>query len=459
MKFAKVFQQTLIEEDIPDDWIEAAIQYKVLKKCIARVVRELEFLGLSQYDLKLLLQNEGNNEMIELNGDQTLANNPIVAKYLLSRSRESNEVIPFLKITINNESEEYSDDGMNELVRLIRSKVKRAIDLDVEHRRFMEVKQEGDSLVLLPTTSNGTDGLMTVKDNEFVVMLKSDMEFFGMLNAELETLDNVRQEEQAQLLQEIDAIASQVTLLTTRTSDLYHWRELFKVYLDSEIFFRYNQTALKQLERGADQVKKNLEIFMTNVTIGKILEKMARKKSVNAFYQFVAVNERLLKVLQFQSINTTALRKILKKFDKRTSLNISSKFPALISKYHIFMSGSSLAQEICYVMQNNLLTVVPQLDDYSCPICIGIAFKPIRLSCGHLFCVRCLVKMKQRGNTDCPMCRLSKAIALADSSNLDTSAMNVIKKSFPREVKEKVREADKERYKEMTGGAKGCVIT
>ena len=66
------------------------------------------------------------------------------------------------------------------------------------------------------------------------------------------------------------------------------------------------------------------------------------------------------------------------------------------------MSGSSLAQSICYIIQESVIKVIPQLDDYSCPICMNIAYKPIRLSCGHLFCVRCLVKMKQDDKTSCP---------------------------------------------------------
>ena len=59
------------------------------------------------------------------------------------------------------------------------------------------------------------------------------------------------------------------------------------------------------------------------------------------------------------------------------------------------MSGKSLAQSICYIVQQSVISIIPQLDDYSCPICMEIAFKPIRLSCGHLFCVRCLVKLKK----------------------------------------------------------------
>lgn len=35
-----------------------------------------------------------------------------------------------------------------------------------------------------------------------------------------------------------------------------------------------------------------------------------------------------------------------------------------------------------------LLPIIPHIDDYECAICTSIAFKPIRLACSHLFCVR-----------------------------------------------------------------------
>jgi hypothetical protein len=62
---------------------------------------------------------------------------------------------------------------------------------------------------------------------------------------------------------------------------------------------------------------------------------------------------------------------------------------------------------------------LPSLDDYACLICTSIAFKPIRLACGHLFCVRCLVKMQRAGKAECPLCR-SKVVLLADKSGYIT---------------------------------------
>lgn len=49
---------------------------------------------------------------------------------------------------------------------------------------------------------------------------------------------------------------------------------------------------------------------------------------------------------------------------------------------------ASLPQLLAQAIGDNILPIIPHVDDYSCVICTSLAFKPIRLSCGHLFCVR-----------------------------------------------------------------------
>lgn len=282
-----------------------------------------------------------------------------------------------------------------------------------------------------------------------------------MLNDELNSLDTLTQLEESKIIEEVKKIAKYVNELKLKQSELYKWRELFKVYLDSEVYFKYNETALPSQQKSSEQIKLNLDLFVTNLNKSGIMTRFKKKQSLETFNQFMEMNYHLLKILQFQTINNEALRKILKKFDKQTSLGIQKTFPKLISNDHIFMSGSSLAQSICYIIQESIIKVIPQLDDYSCPICMNIAYKPIRLSCGHLFCVRCLVKMKQDDKTSCPLCRKENAILYADSSNLDLESMELMKKYFPREVKEKLRERDKERYNELRKNANSgekCIV-
>ena len=127
-----------------------------------------------------------------------------------------------------------------------------------------------------------------------------------------------------------------------------------------------------------------------------------------AFKSFWVLNHALLQALQFQTLNQTAITKILKKFDKQTALNSRHTFFPLISsssaaesavaamssssstslitttsgvaQYHPFVS-SSLAKSICFVIAERLIPVTPQIDDFLCPICTSITYKPIRLDC------------------------------------------------------------------------------
>lgn len=116
---------------------------------------------------------------------------------------------------------------------------------------------------------------------------------------------------------------------------------------------------------------------------------------------------------QLNYASSEATRKILKKHARRTALPFPPSLPreivsaagvvdvemptatgppstgqmprALILLPH---SCASLPQLLVQAIGDMILPIIPHVDDYSCVICTSLAFKPIRLSCGHLFCVR-----------------------------------------------------------------------
>lgn len=116
---------------------------------------------------------------------------------------------------------------------------------------------------------------------------------------------------------------------------------------------------------------------------------------------------------QFSFGNAEATRKILKKHAKRTALplvlcsTMSAPPRALLSD----ATTSSLSRTLVQAIGQTLIPIIPHIDDYCCLICTSIAFKPIRLTCGHLFCVRCLVKMQKRNKNLCPLCRAPSVLA------------------------------------------------
>lgn len=524
MKFAKVLERTLIEDDIPEEWLSAAIQYKALKKCISKVVDELEFLGLKQDTLKVLLQDASSTQVVEVDEKETNPGNPVIAEYTLTRGSLSDKLQPMLKIVLDYSNENYTDDHIYELGMELKNRIERLLDSeddygitspdenekaepknkiemldednssitstilangnekelntlrgddgsiaelagDIDQMKVVELKGEGDQMkVISPTVSHNITSSLGNRKNEILITLNSDKKFFRMLDKELDNLDLLRMSEENKLITEVEEIGNQISKLTSpkvklKNSDMYKWRELFKIYLDSEVYFKYNETSVSSRERDSEHIKKNLAEFLNNVEKSGILTKFKAKASTSIFENFVAMNYHLLKVCQFQQINSEAFRKILKKFDKQTALGVSLRFPKIMATNHVFVStGRSMAQNICFVIQSSLLTLIPQLDDYTCPICMSIAFKPIRLECGHVFCVRCLVKMKQDSKTDCPMCRNKDAIVKAHGGNLDLQTMELMKKYFPIEVKQKLKERDKEKYDQIKRSDEKCEI-
>ncbi|KAJ3569146.1 hypothetical protein NP233_g5238 [Leucocoprinus birnbaumii] len=251
-------------------------------------------------------------------------------------------------------------------------------------------------------------------------------------------------------------------------SDLYSWREIFQLYMEAEVFESMHEQ--DRGERGVEECERRLQLFASQVTQRglAVQGKFKLKQSRHALETFLQLNVLILNIKKFQVANSEATRKILKKHAKRTALPLpldalspSSHSPpqlALIPQIRSLTLPRTLVQAI----GETLLPIIPHLDDYSCLICTSIAFKPIRLDCGHLFCVRCLVKMQKRGQSHCPMCR-SPCVLVANRSNVDWALMNFMQDWFPLEAKEKLKANEKEATAEQLAELgldpdQGCVI-
>lgn len=231
------------------------------------------------------------------------------------------------------------------------------------------------------------------------------------------------------------------------SSDLYSWREIFQLYIETEVFESVHE--LDRGERSLEESENRLKLFAERVTSRGLGDerKLKSKASRDALETFLALNVFILNIKKFQFANAEATRKILKKHTKRTSLpflgdDISSQ--AVIPRAD---AAGQLTRVLVKAIGETLLPIIPHLDDYTCLICTTIAFKPIRLNCGHLFCVRCLVKMQKRGNGDCPMCR-APCVLTADRSNVDWALLNFMQDWFPIESKEKLLQNEKEAARE-----------
>ncbi|EPQ51605.1 hypothetical protein GLOTRDRAFT_140984 [Gloeophyllum trabeum ATCC 11539] len=265
-------------------------------------------------------------------------------------------------------------------------------------------------------------------------------------------------------------------------SDLYAWREFFQIYVEAEIFESTSERS--RGERTIEDAEERLRKFVERIKEGGFQDKKKwrLKESREAFRMFMQLNQLLLDLKKLQYANAEATRKILKKHAKRTALPLlplsslapesgpvvlapsplgSPAHPHISQSDFLYGSASSLPRVLVQAIGETLLPIVPHVDDYACLICTGIAFKPIRLRCSHLFCVRCLVKMQKRGKANCPICR-APTVLVADRSNVDWALLNFMKDWFPVESKAKLlqneREASQEELEELGLDVKGCVI-
>lgn len=155
-------------------------------------------------------------------------------------------------------------------------------------------------------------------------------------------------------------------------------------------------------------------------------------------------------LIEYVTMNTTALRKILKKYDKVHGSVYSRKFMSIMQTKHIELLHSPWLIELgAFLINCNkevngtclnfrgpfscdlesdepimsmILSDSVKLDyNLTCPICLELLFNPYALSCGHLFCKFCACSSASvmifegldsaTPQSKCPVCRESGVFA------------------------------------------------
>lgn len=155
------------------------------------------------------------------------------------------------------------------------------------------------------------------------ITLRADSEFFNLLTKELSSIDKIEARQKALLTTEVQSLGSKVVSVTrpsrpSSQSDLYAWREIFSLYHDAAVFFA--NTERHRGARTAVQARERIQWFSEQLQKNPITRKFKNKESQRLLGEFMEINTTLLRTLLFQEMNSTATQKILKKFDKRTSL-------------------------------------------------------------------------------------------------------------------------------------------
>ncbi|KAK0648825.1 SPX domain-containing protein [Cercophora newfieldiana] len=437
MKFGHAFQEALQAETYPQHWVDKAIPYRQLKKILGKVREELIRNGYDPDTLHRLLADHNAKYSLEL-GESHLLRPRLVVRPLsaLPESWKGPETAAAVE-----------EDDVSP----------KPVGTPVE--ASPPAKPETETV----GTEAGGEGESSSSEDQqkhpwVKIPLDSDARFFNILQTDVGELDTLQSEERRALIDGISALGTEISevarprkgFIKVSKSDLYRWREIFELYLAAQVFFSTTETSGGV--RSSERARKQLVWFQDEVSKRQLLSKFKLEASSNAYTRFLALNATLLQNVQFQELNQTAVVKIIKKFDKQTSLGAKTVFPkALHSASYI---AESIAKDICAQLSNDVLAIVPQVADYTCTICLSICWLPIRLDCTHLFCIRCMIKMQNRNKKLCPLCRANTVLS-ATEFNIDVKLMGYLERWFPKETKEKQAYNELERRKELFGDAIG----
>ncbi|KAK4216400.1 SPX domain-containing protein [Rhypophila decipiens] len=412
MKFGHAFKDALQGEHYPQHWVEKAIPYRQLKKILGKVREELIRNGYDPDTLQRLLEAHDAEYRLWA-GDSQQLQPKLVVRPTLSAS-----ALPATPQESEDEAACPITDGQR----------------DADSCSPVTPKDAEDGWVKIP--------------------LNSDSKFFDVLQTDVTNLDSLQNQEQKSMNDNIAVLGTEISevakpqkgLIRLSKSDLYRWREIFELYLAAQVFFSTNEASGGG--RNSEKAQKQLVWFQDEVTKRQLPHKFKLEASTAAYSRFLALNATLLQNLQFQELNQTAVTKIIKKFDKQTSLGIKSEFPKVIHSSSFI--AENIAKNICAQLSSEVLGRVPQILDYTCTICLAICWLPIRLDCSHIFCIRCMIKMQNRNKETCPLCR-AKTVLLATEEHIDMDLVRFLERWFPKETKEKQKYNEIERRKELLG--------
>ncbi|KAK4653140.1 hypothetical protein QC762_505450 [Podospora pseudocomata] len=427
MKFGHAFKEALEAETYPRHWVDKAVPYRQLKKILGKVREELINNGYDPDTLQKLVAERNAEYRLESDDSHLLRPKLVVRPATTSAQPldQKTEVdsLPESPVSLSPTSSASTEPGPSALTH--------------------------DSA---PPCSHRQQ---QTSDGEWVdVPLDADARFFSVLQQDVNELDTLQDKERVAMIENIHVIGNEIAqvarprkpVIDFSRSDLYRWREILDLYLSAEVFFSTNEVSGGA--RSSDRARKQLVWFQEEVGKRQLPQKFKIKSSAVAFQHFLSLNATLLQNLQFQELNQTAITKIIKKFDKRTSLGVKKTFPKVMNSAHFI--SETISKDICAQLSRDVISLVPQVVDYTCIVCLSICWLPIRLDCDHLFCIRCMIKMQNRQKRFCPLCR-ADVIQRANETHIDMELVRYLERWFPKETKEKQRNNEDERRKELLG--------
>ncbi|KAJ3371686.1 hypothetical protein GGF31_002665 [Allomyces arbusculus] len=300
------------------------------------------------------------------------------------------------------------------------------------------------------------------EDGALKVRLASDAQFFAYLSSALHRVGDFQRDHVAKSLhtQLTNLVREMSELTRVECPDHATWRGIIRAYLESDMFltmsykpkspqdaadtlFKFESTVARALAHPgfdfnvlsiqpgdepenpcAEEARKDGRKHSKRVwtSVRSMLPRLLFRPPVSGFRDkrswavyshFLQLNHELLALQRFVELNSTAVRKILKKHDKKTRLPSQMLWHALDAAEHADPlhaaiartddlarirrmvaassdAGHEFTRALVTAVNQTLEGVTPQLATYTCPICADILYPPVRLpGCGHLLCYPC----------------------------------------------------------------------
>ncbi|KAJ2617805.1 hypothetical protein H4S08_000185 [Coemansia sp. RSA 1365] len=496
MKFGKTIETNA--KELPDEWQPYLIQYKLLKKSIKQIVQELDatFKRLNiapLVDPDVPLQADHAHADTETSGiepgaiagngkEQLGTSRSAVAEYAgvpeevaYNIEKDNNGLVhPVITVKLRRPASNQQDGGNGDSsaaslsggtsIILQPSDISEKLNGGSTSTSFktaaavvVPLNPSQNASAPFSNTSNSTSAFVTnvsgtdvdanvcdiatemmmgedTEETQVIVRLKADQLFFDQLVQYIERIRQFEQKYTKAYNANVDHIGDELATVTSPYKHDYQvWREIFRLYMDSDIW-SHSQGDCRSTS-SAREGQERFGKFVKHIEAISLVQRLRDPMSARLLMSFYKLNMELAHMKLLQEMNEEATRKIIKKHDKRTHLVAKTQFPQLVT-----IDTASLTRALIFTIYNDLVGVVPQIDDYLCPMCLNIAWRPLRLECAHLFCSRCIVKASRRHMFDCPICRSKNAVYKAGVKNIDKALLNFLKLYFPDDIKAKQRE-------------------
>lgn len=339
MKFAHQYKDYLEHSGFPAEWVNSALSYGQLKKCIKKVKRELASIGLDPATLEELLdsdekrrasiarrEDEGTESGDEEKPLRYEFRNRTTWRGTMENGTSTPRqayVRPMLLFLVDEQTGEPFDARLApETKSYIHELALNACLTDVRIEDAPELISDRSSEAGSPENAGSRRSSRAHRLIE--VPLTTDTEFFDQLQNELSSIAKLQNSERNKLHSDITTVGQSLTKATDPRGskgkqDLTHWRKLFELYVDSRVFFATNER--DHGLQNFSSAQKRYMLFIEKAQKLGLLTKFKKTESVTALRSFLAINTRLLQNIRFVEINQTAMTKILKSMSKRLNLN------------------------------------------------------------------------------------------------------------------------------------------